>query len=64
MIYWTLLVIHFGAPFEGYQSALPYPSPKACGEAIVQWQDQPMVRCVVLDIPSSSIRPQSRSNHK
>lgn len=62
---WTFLVITLAAPFEGYQSVIPYPSQDACEigmDLVPQTMQRPieMAQCVPSDTLSSSIRPKRR----
>jgi len=62
------MIITFGAPFDGYETFMPYSSGSICGDAIDQMREQleadgleiRMIRCLGSDVPSSTVRPMPR----
>ena len=70
MIYWTILVIVYGAgPLEGNVTMIPFISEEACGEFLAdnyqpQFLDSSIVvqrvQCKASDTPSGSITPKKK----
>lgn len=68
MDFWTIMVITFGGGvFADEQSLIPYPSAKACGEAIeVVYETlhdpfpELVIQCVESDEPSRVLKPKRR----
>ena len=68
MIYWTFLVIVFGAgPFEDSVSIIPFPNARECGDAMPVLEEflranhpDVSLHCMQSELASGSIRPKPR----